>query len=346
MIHGTLETPSIAYETWGNLNKEKTNAVMIFTGLSPSAHLASSSQNPKTGWWEDIVGPNKPINTNQYFVICANSLGSCFGSTGAASINPLTNAHYRLDFPTLCIEDIANAGKVLLDHLDIKVLHAVVGASMGGMTALAFCLLHPGRSKGLMSISAAARSLPFSIAIRSLQREMIRSDDAWKEGHYAFNKPPSKGMRFARKLGMISYRSAEEWMTRFGRERALDQLNTPEGYSLDFEVESYLEAHANKFVGSFDANCYLYLSRAMDLFDATDYCEDQGSTLELKGVDKALIIGVETDFLFPIQQQIDLANSILQDNTSVTFNSLPSVQGHDSFLVDMDRFRPAIADFF
>ena len=346
MVHGTLETPSIAYETWGNLNKAKTNAIMIFTGLSPSAHLASSSQNPKMGWWEDIVGPNKPINTNQYFVICANSLGSCFGSTGAASINPLTNTHYRLDFPTLCIEDIANAGQVLLDHLNIKVLHTVVGASMGGMTALAFCLLHPGRSKGLMSISAAARSLPFSIAIRSLQREIIRSDNAWKEGNYAFDKPPSKGMRLARKLGMISYRSAEEWITRFGRERALDQLNTPEGYSLDFEVESYLEAHANKFVGSFDANCYLYLSRAMDLFDATDYCEGQGSTLELKGVDRASIIGVETDFLFPIQQQMDLANCILQDNTSVTFSSLPSVQGHDSFLVDMDRFRPAIAKFF
>tara|TARA_A100001037_G_scaffold271084_1_gene266381 strand:+ start:387 stop:1427 length:1041 start_codon:yes stop_codon:yes gene_type:complete len=346
MVHGTLESPSVVFETWGKLNTDKTNAVMIFSGLSPSSHVASSPADPKTGWWEDIVGPNKPIDTNKYFVICANSLGSCFGTTGPASIDPKTNKAYRLTFPKLCIEDIAQAGKKVLDHLDISILHTVMGPSMGGMTALAFTLANPGRAKRLVSISAAARSSPFAIAIRSLQREMIRTDESWNNGNYEFSEPPAKGMRMARKLGMISYRSAEEWLIRFGRERAMDIASNNKSAALDFEIESYLEAHAHKFVGTFDANCYLYLSRAMDLFDATDYCHDGTGKLNLDGVISATIIGVETDFLFPLQQQTDLAELISETNTSVNFKSLPSLQGHDSFLVDMDRFRPTIASCF
>ena len=346
MMHGALPAVTLAYETWGELSPAGDNAVLIFTGLSPSAHAASSPGDPSTGWWEDMVGPDKPIDTDRYFVVCVNSLGSCFGSTGPASVNPETGAPYRLDFPILCLEDIAHAGHAVLASLGIGRVHAVVGASVGGMTALAFAMLYPDAAKGVLSISSACRSLPFSIAIRSLQREMIRSDPAWRNGRYAPDAPPAQGMRLARKLGMISYRSAAEWATRFGRERATDDVGGGEPFGIDFEVESYLAAHAAKFVGAFDANCYLYLSRAMDLFDASDHGGSLAAGLGRVRAERALVIGVETDFLFPLHQQEELAEGLRASVGEVGFRALPSIQGHDSFLVDMDRFRPAVAEFF
>ena len=346
MQRGTLDSPVIAYETLGNPSAAKDNAVLVFTGLSPSAHIASSSADPTTGWWEDMVGPDKPIDTDRYFVICINSLGSCFGSTGPASLNPATRDHYRLDFPVLCVEDIANGGALVLDHLGVDVLHTVVGASMGGMTALAFALQHPERSRGLLSISSAGRSLPFSIALRSLQREIIRTDPAWRNGRYDFDHGPVSGMRLARKLGMITYRSAAEWAERFGRERATQEPPAHHPFGIDFEVESYLEAHANRFIGGFDANCYLYLSRAMDLFDAADHGGSLERGLRRLGIERALVIGVTSDFLFPLHQQEELAAVLKGCVRDLEFKRLPSIQGHDSFLVDMDRFRPAVAGFF
>jgi homoserine O-acetyltransferase/O-succinyltransferase len=346
MMRGRLKQAEIAYETWGQQNRNRDNGVLIFTGLSPSAHVASSPEDPSAGWWEDMVGPDKPIDTNRYFVICVNSLGSCFGSTGPASIDPETGDRYRLQFPVLCIEDIARGGMEVVRSLGIASLYATVGASMGGMTALAFCLLYPGLVRGLVSISSAARSMPFAIALRSLQREMMRKDPAWAGGHYAPNAGPITGMRLARKLGMITYRSATEWAQRFGRERATDEGYHDDPFGIDFEVEAYLEAHANKFVGAFDANCYLYLSRAMDLFDAADHGGTVDKALQRVQLDRALVIGVQTDFLFPLSQQRELAEGLQQVVPEVDFRSLASIQGHDSFLVDMDRFRPAVASFF
>ena len=344
MRRGTITSPVIAYETWGEPDRQRSNAVLIFTGLSPSAHVASSVEDPSSGWWEDMVGPGKPVDTNRYFVICINSLGSCFGSTGPASINPDTGRHYRLDFPVLSLEDIASCGAALLDYLGIERLHTVLGASMGGMTALAFTLLFPGRTTSLVAISSATRSQPFSIAIRSLQREMIRTDPGWQNGRYDFASPPQNGMRLARKLGMISYRSALEWAERFGRERAAGDHDGP--FGIDFEVEAYLEAHASRFVGAFDPNCYLYLSRAMDLFDVTDHGGNLRQALSRLQLEKALIIGVETDLLFPVQQQEELAMGLKEFVPEVTFRRMDSRQGHDSFLVDMDGFRPVIAGHF
>ncbi len=347
MQRGSIINPSLAFETWGELSAAKDNCVLIFTGLSPSAHVCSSVQDPTTGWWEDMVGPGKPIDTNRYYVICINSLGSCFGSTGPASINPVNNELYRLTFPVLTVEDIACSSIYVLEHLDIHKVHTVVGASMGGMTALAFTLLHPGRSQRLLSISSAARSLPFSIALRSLQREMIRSDPQWHNGDYVLTENgPVMGMRLARKLGMITYRSAAEWAERFGRERATDPGERATPFGIDFEIESYLENHANRFIGSFDANCYLYLSGAMDLFDAADHGGSLARSFASLELNSALIIGVESGFLFPISQQEGLANALHKHIDDVQFNRLASIQGHDSFLVDMDRFRPTIAAYF
>jgi homoserine O-acetyltransferase len=213
------------------------------------------------------------------------------------------------------------------------------------MTVLAYCALFPNEMRNLISISAAARSRPFSIALRSLQREMIRRDPAWKEGSYSGDAIPVQGMRLARKLGMITYRSAKEWALRFGRERASAEHQPGDPFGIDFEVESYLENHATKFIGQFDPNCYLYISRAMDLFDLADHGGSVEEALKRFTVERALIIGVETDLLFPIEQQQELAEGLAAGGRDVQLVRMPSLQGHDSFLVDMDRFRPVIGDF-
>ncbi len=343
---GVLHGVQLAYETWGELNAARDNAVLIFTGLSPSAHAASSALDCSPGWWEDMVGPGRPVDTGKFFVICVNSLGSVFGSTSPASINPQTGQAYRLSFPILSVEDIARGGYEVMRSLRIEQLNTVMGPSLGGMTVLAFAAQFPHAARNLISISAAARSTPFTIALRSLQREMIRKDPAWNEGNYAANAVPVEGMRLARKLGMITYRSAKEWLQRFGRERASVEHKPDDPFGIDFEIESYLENHAVKFVGQFDPNAYLYLSRAMDLFDLADHGEGSlSAALKRFKVQKALIIGVETDLLFPIEQQQELADGLTQEGRQVTLARLNSMQGHDSFLVDMDQFRPVIGDF-
>ena len=346
MRHGHLERPTIVYETWGELNFQRDNGVLLFTGLSPSAHAASSEVDPSSGWWEQMVGENKPIDTTKYFVICINSLGSCFGSTGPTSINPETGERYRLDFPALTIEDIARGGHEVVKALGLNRLHSVVGASMGGMTSIAYAILFPEIAESVVSISGSARAAPFAISLRSLQREIIQSDPIWNEGNYDVTEEPVLGMRLARKLGMLTYRSAAELEQRFGREMIPEERQTGESFGLDFEVESYLEAHANKFIGTFDANCYLYLSRAMDLFDVADHGGSVEHGLAKVGASRALIIGVETDLLFPISHQQRIADGLEDGKREVIFHSLESIQGHDAFLVDMDRFRPILCDFF
>ena len=342
---GTLPSVTIAFETWGELNQARSNTVLIFTGLSPSAHVASSAADPCSGWWEDMVGSGKPIDTDRWFVVCFNALGSCFGSTGPASENPATGEPYRLDFPMLTLEDNATVGAQLLDYLDVTQAAAVVGPSMGGMTALAFSMMFPDRVRHLVSISSAARAMPFAIALRSLQRELVRSDSQWQGGHYDAQSIPVAGMRLARKLGMVTYRSAEEWRYRFGRERISQSASSGEMFGPEFEIESYLQAHANKFTGAFDPNCYLYLSRAMDLFDAAEHGGSLAAGIGLLKVDSALVMGVHSDFLFPYWQQEELADLLRDSSIEVSQSALESIQGHDSFLVDMDRFRPSVSKF-
>jgi homoserine O-acetyltransferase len=343
---GYLASPTLAYETWGELNKARDNAVLIFTGLSPSAHVASCAEDPTPGWWEEMVGSEHPIDSDRYFVICVNSLGSCYGTTGPASINPATGEHYRLSFPVLTLEDVAESAWYVVQQLGIEVLHSVVGCSMGGMTGLAFCVRHPGRVRQFVSISSGARALPFSIAIRSLQREMIRSDPKWQNGQYPAEDPPITGQRLARKLGMISYRSAEEWAQRFGRERSIGSAPIENQFIAEFSVESYLENVAKKFTGSFDPNCYLYLSHASDLFDLADYGGSLECGFKRLQLERTLVIGVSSDILFPIEQQRELAQGFATacDNTELV--ELDCIRGHDSFLVDMDAFRPIIWNFF
>jgi homoserine O-acetyltransferase len=343
---GYLESPTMAYESWGELNDARDNGVLIFSGLSPSAHAASSAEDPSTGWWEDMIGPGLPLDTDAYFVIVVNSLGSCFGSTGPASVNPETGELYRLSFPILTLEDIAEAAYGVVRSLGIEKLHTVVGCSMGGMSGLGFCVRHPEAARNFVSISSATRALPFSIAVRSLQREMIRCDPKWQSGNYDMSDPPVSGQRLARKLGMMTYRSAVEWDQRFGRERAQDEDKTGHQFKIDFSVELYLEYHAKKFSGDFDANCYLYLSRASDLFDLAEHGGSLTSGFSRLRLERALVIGVETDLLFPLHQQRELAAGMSAAGIDTRLVELDCIRGHDSFLVEMDAFRPVICDFF
>ena len=350
---GEIHRARIAYETWGTLSPVRDNALLIVTGLSPDAHAASNDANPEAGWWEAMVGPGKAIDTDRWFVICSNALGSCKGSSGPASANPDTGEPYRLDFPELSIEDGAEAAAHLVRTLGVDQLACVVGNSMGGMVSLAMLARHPGIARTHINISGAAKALPFSIAIRSLQREAIRLDPNWNNGCYDDASYPESGMRMARKLGVITYRSALEWDGRFGRVRLDSDRADDDPFGLEFEVESYLEAHARRFVRRFDPNCYLYLSRSMDWFDLGDHCAgrcgdaetDTRAGLAAIRIEKALAIGAETDILFPLQQQREIAEGLRAGGADASFLPLPSPQGHDAFLVDFDRFSPAVRGF-
>jgi len=344
---GVIEQPVVAYETWGRLSAARDNTVLLFTGLSPSAHAASSPADPKPGWWESMIGEGKPIDTRRYFVVCVNSLGSPYGSSGPASIDPRTGRPYGISFPEFTVEDIATAGREALLTLGIERVAAVIGPSLGGMTVLAYCALFPGQVDNLVTISGAARANPFAIALRSLQREMVRSDPAWRGGNYEPGRGPRLGLRLARKLGTITYRSSDEWNERFGRRRVPETAGIAGDFRPQFEVEAYLEHQAQRFADLFDANAYLYLSRAMDNFDLADHGGGSLAAAFAKfGVRRALVIGVETDMLFPVDQQREIADHLrAASHARVEYHAFPSLQGHDAFLVDLARFEPAIGGF-
>lgn len=344
---GILRNGRIAYETWGRRNAAGDNSILILTGLSPDAHAAANEADPAPGWWEAMLGPGKAIDTDRWHVVCVNSLGSCKGSSGPASTDPETGDAWRLGFPDVAIEDVADAAAHVVRALGIERLACVIGNSMGGMAALALLARHPGIARSHVNISGAARALPFSIAIRSLQREAIRLDPHWNNGDYDEERYPESGMRMARKLGVITYRSALEWDGRFGRVRLdSDRRDDEDPFGLEFEVESYLEAHARRFVRNFDPNCYLYLSRCMDWFDIGESCG--GTTAEGLAkirVERALAIGVHTDILFPLQQQEEIADGLRAGGAEASLLPLESPQGHDAFLVDFARFSPAVGGF-
>lgn len=343
---GSLKGARLAFETWGTLNPARDNAVLILTGLSPSAHAASHPDNPDNGWWEAMVGPGKPIDTDRWFVVCPNSLGSCKGSTGPASPDPDSGHPYRLEFPPLSVEDGAHAAASLVQGLGIEQLACAIGCSMGGMSVLALLALYPGIARAHVNVSGAARALPFSIAIRSLQREAIRLDPQWNNGDYGEDRYPDSGMRIARKLGVVTYRSSLEWDGRFGRVRLDSEQRPDDPFGFEFQIESYLEGHAQRFIRQFDPNCYLYLSRSMDWFDLGDCCgTDTASALAGIRLERSLSIGVSTDILFPLQQQEEIAEGLARGGADSRFVPLDSPQGHDAFLVDIENFGREIGSF-
>lgn len=335
----------LAYESWGELNAAADNAIIIFTGLSPSAHAASSAEDPSPGWWEYMVGPGKAIDTERFFVVCANSLGGCYGSTGPGSLNPNTGEAYGADFPDVTVEDIASSGYYLMRELGVEKIHAAAGSSMGGMSAIAYAMQYPGAIKYLISISAATQALPLTIALRSLQREIIRSDPDWNNGQYSDAHRPLSGMSLARKLGLVSYRAADEWNSKFDRSRLAPEKLSGKRFEREFEIENYLEYNAQKFIHSFDPNSYLYLSRAMDWFDIAEHGESISDGMSKIDVQKALVVGVTTDILFPARQQREIADVMRATGTEVDYIEIDSVNGHDAFLIDDEHFSPVVKNF-
>jgi homoserine O-acetyltransferase len=346
---GRLRGARIAYESWGRLNAARDNAILLFTGLSPSAHAAATAADPSPGWWQRMIGASLAIDTSRYFVMCVNSLGSCFGSTGPASLNPATDEPYRLDFPEVAVEDIARAGFEAARALGIERLAVAMGASLGGSVVVAFAALFPQGARRLISISGSAAASPFAIALRSVQREAILSDPDWQGGHYSASHRPLNGMRVARKLGTITYRSATEWRQRFGRDPLAGLALTADQFAPRFAVEGYLEAQAARFTRVYDPNCYLYLSRAMDRFDLAEHGGSYRAALAPSagpgGVEKVLVLGVESDFLYPIHEQAAIAEAFEQAGVNIRFARLPSIEGHDAFLVDIPRFDAEIRAF-
>lgn len=262
---GVLHGFDIAYETWGILNGDKSNAILLHTGLSASSHAHSTEANPKPGWWEKFIGPGRPVDTDRYFVICTNVIGGCYGSTGPSSLDPSDGRRYATRFPILTMDDMVRAQSRLLDALGIEKLYASVGASMGGMQSLAFGLHFPGRVEKIASISGCARSHPYSIAMRHTQRQALMMDPKWNRGFYYDGIPPHSGMKLAREIATVTYRSGPEWENRFGRRRA-DPSKQP-ALCPDFLIETYLDHAGEKFSLEYDPNSLLYISKAMDMFD-------------------------------------------------------------------------------
>ena len=319
----TLENVELAYETYGELNTAKTNAILVCHALTGDAHAAGWHKNAtKPGWWEIVIGPGKALDTDKYFVICSNVLGGCKGSTGPASINPKTNEEYALDFPIITIEDMVHAQKKLIEHLGIEKLHAVVGGSMGGMQALQWTVSYPNMMKKASIIATTARSSPQQIAFNEVGRQSIISDPFWNNGqYYGKNRTPRSGLAVARMIGHITYLSDESMYIKFGRElQDKDQLSYD--FTLDFQVESYLHHQGESFVKRFDANSYLYITKAVDYFDLS---VDGSLPDGLKNVKaKFQIIAVDSDWLYPVDQSKDLLTALQTLGVEVSYNEVKS----------------------
>ena len=350
---GELVGAEVAVETYGQLAPARNNAILLFTGLSASAHAASHPGDPSAGWWETMIGPGKALDTDRYFVISVNSLGSCFGSTGPASLNPATGRPYGGDFPELRVEDIARASQAAVDWFGIDQLAAVIGCSLGGMTVLAHAVCFPGRARAMVSISGALAANAAAIATRSLQREMVGS--LLKAG--AEPERVQQAMRWARKIGVLSYVGAELLEKRFGRDQT--EPFSGRGSGTDFEVESWLEHLAQKFVRQFDPWAYWYISRAMDLFDFAAHgaapegdavvhrhdAADAARAAAFLRLERALVIGVQEDLLFPVGQQREVGQTLSASGIRTDYVELASPYGHDAFLTEHALFAPVLAGF-
>ncbi|KXT07019.1 hypothetical protein AC578_7208 [Pseudocercospora eumusae] len=290
---GVLPSFDIAWEAWGTLNADKSNAILLHTGLSASSHAHSTKSNPKPGWWEKFIGPGAPLDTNKYFVICTNVLGGCYGSTGPSSIDPISGQHYGTSFPILTMQDMVRAQYRLLDSMGIGKLYASVGCSMGGMQSLALGVMDNERVGRIVSVSGCARSHPYSVAMRHCQRQVLMNDPNWAKtrGNYYAAIPPHTGMKLARQIATITYRSGPEWEKRFGRQRA--DPSKPPALCPDFLIETYLDHAGEKWCLEYDANSLLYVSKAMDLFDLGKALQD--STAERRAANADRLQGAFVD---------------------------------------------------
>lgn len=340
---GKLPEFQLAYETWGELNETKDNAILLFTGLSATSHAKSNQNNLKNGWWEEFIGPKCAIDTEKFFVICCNHLGSCFGSTGPSSINPITHTKYATTFPIVTIYDMIRVQFKLLDHLGIKKLNASIGSSLGGMCSLLTGLEFSDRVSKIISISSCTHPDPNQIALRYLQRKAIMSDPSWNNGFYYDSEYPVNGIRLAREIATLSYRSGPEWNIRFGRTK----MNELEPVTLcpTFQIENYLNHQGEIFANKYDPNSLIYLSKAVDLFNLSEGYSSLNEALS-KITCPTLIMGSQTDILFPVEKQRALAKGLRSNgNNAVTYFEMDSLYGHDTFLLNLNDVGTAMKGF-
>ena len=342
----TITNFPLAYETYGILNKNKDNAILVCHALTGDQFI--TGLNPitkKDGWWSYAVGPNKSIDTNKYFVMCANVIGGCMGSFGPSHINPDTGKKYTTDFPVITINDIVNAQLNLLDHFGIEKLFSVVGGSMGGMQVLQFVSNFPEKTKTAIPIACTSSHSAQNIAFNELGRQAITADHNWLEGKYSSNNStPDKGLAVARMAAHITYLSKKGLQEKFGRNlQERDHLKF--GFDADFQIESYLRYQGSVFVDRFDANSYLYITRAMDYFDlAKQYNNNLSDAFKNTKV-KFFIISFTSDWLYPTQENKDIVIALNAIGADVGFVEIESDKGHDSFLLDVPDFLKALKNF-
>jgi homoserine O-acetyltransferase len=325
---------TVAYETYGQLNEQRSNAILILHALSGDAHAAGFHKgDEKPGWWDDMIGPGKAFDTNKYFMICSNILGGCKGTTGPSSANPETGKKYGLDFPIISILDMVNVQKHLIDHLKIDQLLSVAGGSMGGMQALEWLVSYPDKLKSAIVIATAAKHSPQQIAFHEVGRQAIMADPHWKEGHYYGGHSPAKGLAVARMVGHITYMSEVSMAEKFGRR--LSHNGKPHKFSFGFEVEEYLHNRGDHFVKRFDANSYLYITKAIDSFDVS-----RGKELYevFKGIRaKVLVLGFKSDWLYPASQSKEIVKACKLAGVDTTYCEIDSTYGHDAFLIEVEE---------
>jgi homoserine O-acetyltransferase len=343
---GRLDKARVAYETYGLLNKEKSNAILICHALSGDAHAGGWHKNEeKPGWWDIIIGPGKALDTDKIFIICSNVLGGCKGTTGPSSLNPKTGKPYGLDFPFITLKDMVDVQKRLLDHLGIDKLFAVIGGSFGGMQVLQWCISYPEMVRLAVPIATSAYSSPQQIAFNEVGRRAITSDPDWNNGNYYGRTPPARGLSLARMIGHITYLSDESMHDKFGRRLQGKKEFGFDLASLDFQVESYLSYHGDAFVKRFDANSYLYITKAIDYFDLT-----KNGALSLaeafKGAKtKFLVISISSDWLYPPYQCKEIAKAISANDIDVRHCTIRSNYGHDAFLLESGQMNYTIQNF-
>ncbi len=339
-----LAPVEVAYETYGQLNRDKTNAVLILHAFSGDAHAAGvSRESGKPGWWDSMIGPGKGFDTDQLFIICSNVLGGCRGTTGPSSVNPATGAPYALTFPGITIGDMVRLQKMLVDHLGIPRLLSVAGGSMGAMQALQWALAYPEAVASSIPIAGSARHSPQQIAFNEVARQAIMADPDWKGGNYYGERPPGRGLAVARMIGHITFMSDESMRQKFGRRlRERDRFGFD--FSVDFEVESYLRYRGSQFVDRFDANSYLYITKAMDYYDASSGHRTLAEALAQARA-RFLVISFTSDWLYPSYQSLEIVNALRSLNRDVAYCELPSNYGHDAFLVEVGEQTELVRGF-
>jgi homoserine O-acetyltransferase len=327
---------TLTYETYGTLNKEKNNALLVLHALSGDSHAADQN-----GWWENLIGPGKGIDTDKYFVICSNVIGGCKGSTGPASINPLSGKPYGLSFPLISIHDMVEAQRCLVDFLGIENLLSVVGGSMGGMQVLQWMVSYPKRIRSAIPIATTLKHTPQQIAFNEVGRQAVMSDPDWKKGDYYGCSSPAKGLALARMIGHITYMSDVSMTEKFGRRTRQDK--EPFKFSADFEVEGYLHYRGDNFVKRFDANSYLYLTKAIDNFNLLN---GHGIANIFEGLKaKVLVLAFKSDWLYPTYQSQEIVKACKLSGVEASYCEINSTYGHDAFLLEITKETQLIESF-